>query len=98
MMCSEISWQFYPLVAQSETARSWLQIQANLQLAPKSIDAYGRSLNDFLGFCARQAIDPETVDRPHVALYVRDLATRPNPKGANVLHLETGTGLSNSTM
>jgi len=95
---SEVCWQFYPLVAQSEPARAWLQIQANLQLAPKSVDAYGRSLNDFLGFCERAALSPESVTREHIALYVRDLATRPNPKGAHILHLETGSGLSNSTM
>lgn len=95
---SEVRWEFYPLVAQSETARTWLQMQAHLQLAPKTIDAYGRCLNDFLAFCARHDIVPHALTRENVALYVQDLATRPHPKGANILSLESGRGLSNATM
>jgi hypothetical protein len=43
-------------------------------------------------------VTPEIVTREHIALYVQDLATRPNPKGANILTLDSGRGLSNSTM
>lgn len=93
-----IRWQAYPFVEQTELARTWLETQSWLQLAPKTIDAYGRSLNDFLDFCIRQAIQPEMVTREQVALYVQDLAVRPHPKGANVLNFPTGYGLSNSTM
>ena len=94
----EIRWELYPLVAASERSRSWLQIQCHLQLAPKTIDAYGRSLNDFLAFCQRSEIVPETITREQVALYVQDLAHRPNPKGAKLLSIESGRGLSNATM
>lgn len=80
---AEICWEQYPLVAQHELSRHWLTRQAHLQLAPKTIDAYGRSLNDYLGFCAKRDIQPEAVTRDLVALYVQDLAHRPNPKGAN---------------
>ncbi len=31
---NEIRWELYPLVATSELARTWLQIQMYLQLAP----------------------------------------------------------------
>ena len=95
---NEIHWEYYPLVAQHETARAWLQLQANLQLRPKTIDAYGRGLNDYLAFCARRDIIPEMTTREGVGLYVQDLATRPNPKGANILSIDSGAGLSNSTM
>ncbi len=95
---TEVRWEMYPLVTQNEITQKWLRIQGNLQLAPKTIDAYGRSLNDFLAFCERQNVVPEKVTREHIALYVHDLATRPNPKGANILHLESGAGLANSTM
>src|SRR5260370_23470991 len=64
----------------------------------KTIDAYGRSLNDFLAFCQRFGIVPETITREQVGLYVHDLAHRPNPKGAKLLSIENGRGLSNSTM
>jgi integrase/recombinase XerD len=93
-----ICWQAYPFVDQTELARTWLEIQSRLQLAPKTIDAYGRSLNDFLKFCTKQAIEPAGVTREQVALYVQDLAMRPNPKGAQILTFPTGGGLSNSTM
>ena len=95
---SDIRWEYYPLVARHEMARTWLQVQANLQLRPKTIDAYGRSLNDYLAFCAKHDIVPEAVTRDLVALYVQDLAHRPNPKGTKVLSIESGCGLSNATM
>ncbi|HET8851541.1 MAG TPA: site-specific integrase [Ktedonobacteraceae bacterium] len=95
---STIRWELYPLVASNTMARSWLQIQGNLQLRSKTLDAYGRSLNDYLTFCLRNTIEPELVTQAHIALYVRDLATRPNPKGAAILRLDTGSGLSNATM
>ena len=44
---SEVRWAAYPTVAQSETARAWLQIQAHLCLAPNTVEAYGRSLEDY---------------------------------------------------
>jgi integrase/recombinase XerD len=95
---TEIRWEQYPLVAEHKLARHWLQRQAYLQLAPTTIDAYGRGLNDYLSFCLKQNIQPEAVTRDLVALYVHDLASRPNPKGAKILSIESGYGLSNSTM
>ncbi len=95
---TNVRWECYPLVAQNETARIWLQMQAHLQLAPKTIDAYGRSLNDYLTFSERLGIVPEAATREQVALYVQDLATRPNPKGANILAFASSTGLANATM
>ncbi len=95
---TEIRWQQYPLVGQHELARNWLQRQAHLQLAPTTIDAYGRCLNDYLSFCAQHHVQPEALTREQVALYVQDLASRPNPKGATMLSIESGRGLSNSTM
>ena len=95
---STVRWELYPLVAASELPRVWLELQSHLQLAPKTVDAYGRCLNDFLTFCQRRGIVPEALTREQVALYVHDLATRPNPKGAKILSIESGRGLSNATM
>jgi len=94
----KVRWESYQLVAQTEIARRWLQLQVNLQLTSKTIDAYGRSLNDYLAFCVREHIVPETITREQVALYVQDLATRPNRRGANILSFSSGAGLSNATM
>src|SRR5260370_41779772 len=93
-----IRWELYPLVAMNVHGRHWLTMQSQLQLAPKTIDAYGRSLNDFLAFCQRLEVEPSTIAREQVALYVQDLAQRPNPKGAKGLSIERGRGLCNATM
>ena len=95
---SEIHWELYPLVAAKALPRAWLQLQSHLQLAPNTVDAYGRCLNDFLAFCQRSGIVPEAITREQVALYVHDLAHRPNPKGAKILSIEQGRGLSNATL
>ncbi len=95
---TDICWEYYPLVSGDQRARAWLQIQANLQLRPNTIDAYGRCLNDYLDFCARNQLRPETIPREHFSLYVQDLVTRPNPKAAHILTFGSGCGLSNSTL
>lgn len=94
----EIRWESYPLVAQQELAHRWLTMQSNLQLAPATIDVYGRNLNDYLAFCSRHSLLPETITREHLSLYVQDLAMRANPRGANILSIGSGCGLSRATM
>lgn len=94
----EIRWERYPRVAQLPLARSWLQIQGNLGLAHNTIDAYGRALEEYLTFCHLHEIVPETAQKEHLALYVHDLASRPNPKGAKIRRLDSGVGLANATL
>ena len=94
---AEIRWEFYPLVAQHELARTWLTMQRNLQLAPATIDAYGRNLNDYLAFCSKHTLLPETLTREALALYVQDLTTRANPRGAKIVSIGSGSGLSRSS-
>jgi integrase/recombinase XerD len=94
----EIRWERYPRVAQLPLASSWLQIQGNLGLANNTIDAYGRALEDYLTFCHLHEIVPETAQKEHLALYVHDLASRPNPKGAKIRRLDSGVGLANATL
>jgi site-specific recombinase XerD len=94
----DIRWEHYPLVANDELAHSWLQLQMLLQLAPSTIDAYGRCLNDYLAFCIKEQTTPSTLTREHIASYVHDLATRPHPKGSHILTLDSGRGLANATM
>ena len=47
---SEVRWERYPRLAESDLGRQWLTMQANLGLAPNTIDAYGRALEDYLNF------------------------------------------------
>jgi site-specific recombinase XerD len=79
-------------------ALAWLQLQSNLGLAARTLDAYSRGLADFLCICTRESIDPITATRGDVALYVRDLTTRPNPRGSNIVALDSGAGLANATL
>ena len=88
----------FPTLCTTDNAGEWLLMQHHLCLADNTIDAYGRSLEDFLSFCARRQVVPELAGRDDVALYVHDLASRPNPHGAKVLNIDSGLGLSNATM
>jgi len=78
--------------------KSWLQIEGNLGLAANTIEAYGRALEDYMTFCCRQRIEVETATKEHLSLYVHDLASRPNPRRANIRVLDSGVGLANATL
>ncbi len=73
-------------------------MQHHLRLAPRTIEAYGRSLEDYLQFCSRLQTQPETAGRDHLSLYVHDLASRPNPRGPKLLNIDSGKGLANATI
>lgn len=94
----EIRWELYPLVAESDQARRWLQIQADLCLAHNTIEAYGRGLEDYILFCTISRLVPEAAKKEHIAAYVRYLTKRPNSRGAKVILLDSGVGLANATM
>jgi integrase/recombinase XerD len=94
----QIRWGRYPAVAQDSLARRWIEGQALLGLAPNTIDAYARALQDFLTYCQQTEIRPAQATRDQVVQYVGDLRRRPNPRGANVLALDSGAGLSNATL
>jgi integrase len=95
---TEVRWEHFPSVAREAQTRAWLTIQANLGLAPSTIEAYGRAIEDFLAFSARHACAPDSATRAHVAAYVRDLTTRPSPRGSAVRVLDSGAGLANATL
>jgi integrase/recombinase XerD len=97
---SNVRWERYPLAPESATASAWLQIQANLGLATNTVEAYGRALQDYLVFSGRSGLGGgvEGATREHIATYVRDLTTRPSPRGANIRVLDSGAGLANSTL
>jgi integrase/recombinase XerD len=87
---TQMRWERYPLVAQSPYARSWLSMQGNLGLAQIPVDAYGRALEDYLAFSARDSFSPEAATGEHIARYVHDLSSPPNPRGAKIRVLDTG--------
>lgn len=95
---TDIQWDRYPLVATLSTARTWLEIQANLGRAPNTVDAYGRDLEDYLRFCEQLSIAPQLASKEHIARYLRDLSERPRPHAAPKSGLASPQGLANATM
>ncbi|GJD22955.1 integrase [Rivularia sp. IAM M-261] len=93
-----IRWERYPLLAESKQARRWLRIQSDLGLAPNTVEAYGRGLEDYFLFCTISRLVPEVAQREHIAAYVGFLAKRPNARGVNVISLDSGVGLANATL
>ncbi|WP_242439068.1 tyrosine-type recombinase/integrase [Streptomyces sp. CB00455] len=86
------------MLARHDHATSWLQAWSDLGRAPRTIDAYARGLAEYLLLCEREQIDPVTAKRSHVAVYVRELSARPHHRGANVISLDSGSGLANATI
>ncbi|CAL9409852.1 tyrosine-type recombinase/integrase [Streptomyces althioticus] len=88
----------WPILGRHEQAAAWLQVWKDLGRAPRTIDAYARGLAEYLELCERESVDPAQATRAHIALYVRELGSRPSCRGANVVALDSGAGLSNATL
>jgi integrase/recombinase XerD len=94
-----IEWFRYPFVATHDLAKAWLTTETLLGLAPNTLDAYARGLDDFLGFCQRADISPVMATRADLARYVGDLRGRPRPQThQDISGLAQSTGLSNATL
>jgi integrase/recombinase XerD len=94
-----IEWFRYPFVAANALAKAWVTTETLLGLAPNTLDAYARGLDDFLGFCQRAEISPVTATRGDLARYVGDLRERPHPAShQGAPDLAPSTGLSNATL
>jgi site-specific recombinase XerD len=90
-----IKWSRYPLLTQYPNSEIWLKTQADLKLAQKTIDAYGRSLEDFFRVCAQLEVLPERAKREHVGAYVQDLSQRQNARASPE---QSAIGLANATL
>lgn len=93
-----IHWIRYPAVGKNPDAKRWIETQVLLGLAPNTVDAYARAVNDFLVFCDRDGIEAQKATREEIARYVGDLRQRPSPQGGNVVRLDSQIGLSNATL
>lgn len=90
--------QKWPVLVRHEQAAAWLQVWSDLGRSARTIDAYGRGLAEFLTVCEREGVDPLTAGRADVAVFVRELTERPHRRGANVVSIDSGAGLSNATI
>ena len=88
----------WPVLGRHERAAEWLGIWADLGRAPRTIEAYAQGLAEYLESCEREGVDPVTATRAQVAVFVRELRTRPGRRGRNVVALDSGFGLSNATL
>ena len=88
----------WPVIGRHEQATTWLQIWTDLGRAPGTIDAYARGLAEYLLMCEREGVDPVTANRAHVAVFVRELTSRPGLRGASVVAIDSGAGLANATI
>jgi site-specific recombinase XerD len=88
----------WPVLGRHERAAEWLRVWADLGRAPGTIDAYARGLAEYLRVCERDGVDPLAAGRAQVAAFVRELAARPSRRGANVVSIDSGTGLANATL
>jgi integrase/recombinase XerD len=88
----------WPVLVRHEQAARWLRIWTDLGRAPRTIDAYARGLAEFLLVCEREGIEPVAATRAHVAVFVKELRTRPSRRGSNVVALDSGAGLANATL
>lgn len=94
----EIRWDYYPRVACIEPARRWVELLVKLQKAPKTVDAYARGLDDFIGVCERADLSLIEATRGEIATYIDDLTHRVNPKAPALVYAQSGVGLSNATL
>jgi site-specific recombinase XerD len=88
----------WPVLVRHEKAAEWLQIWCDLGRAARTIDAYGRGLSEFLTVCERDGVDSVAATKADVAVFVRDLTERPHRRGANIVAIDSGAGLSNATI
>ncbi|MFF4147728.1 hypothetical protein ACFY0A_42120, partial [Streptomyces sp. NPDC001698] len=88
----------WPVLGRHERAAGWLQVWTDLGREPRTIDVYARGLAEYLEMCERENVDPLTANRAHIAVYVRELTSRPSRRGANVVSIDSGSGLANATI
>jgi hypothetical protein len=63
----------WPELASLPTGVRWLEVQRDLGRSPRTVDAYARSLTDYLGWCEREGVDVAQAGRAEIAGYVRTI-------------------------
>lgn len=94
-----LDWEKYPRIASHALARDLLSLESSLGHAPNTIDAYARGREDFFAVCASRDLSPEQATREHIALWVRELNTRPlHSKSLPDENARAAQGVSNATL
>jgi len=95
-----VRWEKYPSVGRRERTGEWLEMQANLGVAPNTIAAYGRALDEYLRFSSAEGIQVVAAGRAHVARWINDLLPAPELRKSisGGYSGQTQTGLANATI
>src|SRR5438105_9279617 len=95
---SEFEWSRYPLTAENNLGRRWLQIQRDLGLAQNILEAYGRGFEEYLGFLRDANVEPTEAGGEVIARYVQRLRARPGAVRGNVTQIDSHSTLSNAAL
>ncbi len=88
----------WPALAACPVGVRWLVVAANVGRSPRTVEAYARSLVDYLGYCQRAGVEVADAGRGEIAGYLGDLRERPGRRGPNVIAIDSGAGLANATL
>ncbi|WP_262032116.1 tyrosine-type recombinase/integrase [Microvirga sp. Mcv34] len=88
----------FPALAVCPPALAWLRMRADFGLAPRTVDAYGRGLAEYLAFCNAQSVSVVDAGRDHVARFVRELTDRPSRRPELLPFAPSPPRLANATI
>ncbi|MEV5205460.1 hypothetical protein [Streptomyces sp. NPDC053720] len=80
----------WPAFRRHDQAAACFQIWSDLGRAPRTIEAYACGLGEYLLLCERSGVAPVTANRADMAVYVRELTSRPHHRGPNVISMDSG--------
>lgn len=90
--------EHFPVIATHPDAKRWIQSCVMLGLAPNTVTAYARAVEEFLGFCQNRSVEIRSASREVIAPYVGDLRTQRRRERSNVVRIDSGALLSNATL
>ena len=88
----------WPVLATVPPALAWLEMRADLGIAPSTLNAYALGLAEYLAFGAALGIDSLSAGREHIARFVRHLTERPSRHAGAALSSSGRPFLSNATV
>ena len=94
----ESIWEHFPVIATHPDGKRWIQSCVMLGLAPNTVTAYARAVEEFLGFCQNRSVEVRSASREVIAQYVGDLRTQRRRERSNIVRIDSGALLSNATL
>ena len=95
---AESVWIRFPLVAAERDARRWIENCLVFGLANNTVIAYARAIEGFLVFCNNRSLEVRSTTQDSIAQYLGDLRDQPCHQSSDVVRIDSGARLSNSTL